>query len=239
MPSAETFTRGAAAILFTCELLSSRNGWAVQKPRLFLAGQALSLSTPRPALHFANDPGLGEGPTLHLLFICTGNVCRSPIAERLAVAYGGQIGLADFKASSAGTHALTASPIHRDAALALGKLGGEASNFSARRLTPTIAYDADLILTMTKAHREAVLALAPRQLQYTFTLAEAARLASQPDLRHIDDMATLRPHLSLNDLVDINDPIGQRQEFFTEIGSQIADLLMPILALCLRLTTAP
>ncbi|HKP39548.1 low molecular weight phosphatase family protein [Mycobacterium sp.] len=171
---------------------------------------------------------------LHVLFVCTGNICRSPIAERLASAYSTRIRVPDFRASSAGTRAVTAHPIHPDAALVLEKLGGDASNFAARQLTSRIASDADLVLTMTRAHRDTVLELAPRQLHRTFTLSEAARLASDCNARNIADLAALRPHLATHELADIPDPIGRAADFFATVGSQIAELLPPIVELCQR-----
>jgi protein-tyrosine phosphatase len=125
-------------------------------------------------------------------------------------------------------------PIQHDAALVLEKLGGDASNFAARQLTSRIALDADLVLTMTRAHRDTVLELAPRQLHRTFTLREAARLASECNARNVADLAALRPHLVARGPLDIADPMGQSAEFFATIGSQIADLLPPILELCRR-----
>jgi protein-tyrosine phosphatase len=125
-------------------------------------------------------------------------------------------------------------PIQQDAALFLEKLGGEASNFAARQLASRIAADADLVLTMTRAHRDTVLELAPRQLHRTFTLSEAARLSSECNARHVSDLAALRPYLAAQELSDIPDPIGQSKGFFEMVGSQIADLLSPILELCRR-----
>lgn len=169
-----------------------------------------------------------------MLFVCTGNICRSPTAERLAAAYAERLQVPDFKVTSAGTRAVIAHPIHHDAALVLEKLGGNASNFAARQLTPKIASDADLVLTMTTAHRTAVLELAPRKLRSTFTLSEASRLASDYNAQTIADVSALRPQLVADQLSEIPDPIGQSPEVFAEIGSQIADLLPPILALCGR-----
>lgn len=127
---------------------------------------------------------------------------------------------------------MIARPIHHDAALVLEELGGEASNFAARQLTSKIASDADLVLTMTRAHRDTVLELAPRQLHRTFTLSEAARLVSECDARNVADLAALRPQLAAHELSEIPDPIGQSAEVFATVGSQIADLLPPILELC-------
>jgi protein-tyrosine phosphatase len=166
------------------------------------------------------------------LFVCTGNICRSPTAERLAIAYGARLQVPDFRASSAGTRALVTHPMHHDAALVLAKLGGDSSNFAARQLTSGIASDADLVLTMTRVHRDSVLEFAPHCLHRTFTLSEAARLVSECNARGIADLAALRPRLTGAETPDIPDPIGQGAEYFSMIGSQIADLLPPILELC-------
>ncbi|WP_369830646.1 low molecular weight phosphatase family protein [Mycobacterium sp. ACS1612] len=166
------------------------------------------------------------------MFVCTGNICRSPMAERLALAYVARYGIQNLKGSSAGTHALSGHPIERNAALVLEELGGEASNFAARRLTPRIAEEADLVLTMTRAHRDTVLELAPHQLRRTFTLSEAARLATEFRARSVADLAALRPQMAAHGVTDIPDPIGKNAAVFAAVGSQIADLLPPILRLC-------
>lgn len=178
-----------------------------------------------------------EGVVLHILFICTGNICRSPTGERLAVAYAAQHGIADFGASSAGTRAVIGHPIHRDAAIVLENLGGNVSDFAARQLTTKIATAADLIIAMSSAHRDVVLEAAPRQLSRTFTLTEAAKLASMDGAKTVMDLATLRPRLKAAEKDDIPDPIGQNPMVFATVGSQIADLLPPILELCRRTAT--
>ena len=169
---------------------------------------------------------------MHVLFVCTGNICRSPTAERLAAASAARLQIPDFRASSAGTRALNGHPIHHQAALVIEMLGGDVSNFAARQLTSRIASEADLVLTMTSAHRDTVVELAPRQLHKTFTLSEAARLTTDLSARTVSDLAVLRPQLDRHHLVDIPDPIGQDAEFFAEVGSRIADFVAPILELC-------
>lgn len=129
-------------------------------------------------------------------------------------------------------------PIVQNAALVLESMGGDSTNFAARQLTSRIALDADLVLTMTRAHRDAVLEIAPQQLQKTFTLSEAARLASEPEARTAADLATLRPQVATQELPDVPDPIGQSAEFFSAVGSRIAGLLPPILELCQRSAVA-
>lgn len=142
------------------------------------------------------------------------------------------MGIPDFTASSAGIHAVIGHPVHRLAADVLTRLGGDPADFAARQLTPRIASDADLVLTMTAAHRTAVLEVAPRQLRKTFTLGEAALLASTYGPRTVADLAPLRPRLPDLQPMEVADPIGLDPDFFEAVGQQIAALLPPILTLC-------
>jgi len=129
-------------------------------------------------------------------------------------------------------------PIHPEAALVLESLGGEVSDFAARQLKPRIVTGADLVLTMTRAHRDAVLERAPQKLHRTYTLCEAARLASECSAQTIADLSALRSQLPADESLDILDPIGRDAEVFSMVGYQIADLLPPVLELVWR-SSAP
>lgn len=168
---------------------------------------------------------------MHVVFVCTGNICRSPMAERLALRLIRQYDVSGFRISSAGTRAVVGSAMHEEAARVLRSLGGDASQFAARQLTAKVASDADLVLTMTRAHRDKVLELAPRQLRRTFTLAEAARLASDFDAGTVGDLSEFRPQLAGLDLPDVVDPIGQSAEVFESVGARISELLPPVVAI--------
>lgn len=128
-------------------------------------------------------------------------------------------------------------PIHDDAARVLEQLGGHANDFAARLLTPKVASNADLIITMTEAHRDKVLKIAPHLLKRTFLLSEAS-LLSLRDAERMSDPAALRPQLAAHERPDVPDPIGQSPEVFAEVGSQIAELLPPIVELCRRSAAA-
>lgn len=169
---------------------------------------------------------------MRVLFVCTGNVCRSPTAERLLVALGAANGLPRIEAFSAGTRAVIGHPIHPEAAAVLERLGGDPSDFAARQLTGRIAAPADLILTMTRAHRDAALELAPHRLHRTFTLAEASRLISEHGARTVADLADRRSLLTSDETLDIPDPIGQSPDVFAAIGEQIAHQLPPMFEVC-------
>ena len=173
---------------------------------------------------------------MHILFVCTGNICRSPTAERLAAALGAQDPIPDLRTSSAGIRAVIGHPVHPEAARVLQELGGDPAGFAARQLKPKIAEDADLVLAMTRVHRDAVLEMAPRQLHRTFTLTEAAHLITQFAPQDVKGLAALRPQLRTDQSPDVPDPIGQSAEVFDEVGAQIAELVGPVVEFCRRAT---
>jgi protein-tyrosine phosphatase len=112
-----------------------------------------------------------------ILCVCTGNICRSPAAERLlSVALG-----SDIEVASAGTLALAGRRVDSpmDRLVVLG--GGDVSGFVARQLREPMLRDADLVLTMTDAHTGDVIEMWPRAVRKTFTIGEFARLLGSID----------------------------------------------------------
>ncbi|GAA1690947.1 protein-tyrosine-phosphatase [Mycolicibacterium murale] len=175
---------------------------------------------------------------MHVLFVCTGNICRSPIAERLALKYGSASKIQNFSTASAGTRAVVGAPVYATAATVLRDLGGDPSQFAARQITAKMASAADLIVTMTRSHRDKVLEVAPGQLRRTYTLSELAELSAEfaaEDLAHLSD---LRPRLAGRPLPDVRDPIGLGPDVFAAVGAQIAGLLPPIVDFLRRAATA-
>ncbi len=124
---------------------------------------------------------------MHILFVCSGNVCRSAVAERLATTWAGEKLASSPEADavridSAGLGAITGQPIDPHSAAALVALVGDPAGFRSREFTPELAADADLVLTMTRDQRRTVLEASPRGLRRTFTLTEAADLLQRADL---------------------------------------------------------
>ena len=114
-----------------------------------------------------------QQPAFTVLLVCTGNICRSAMAERLGRAYLDEVlgHRADaVRLISAGTHAVVGSAMHPDSALVLAGFGATAGDFRARQLREEHPAQADLVLAMTRGHRRDVLGLAPRALARTFTL---------------------------------------------------------------------
>jgi protein-tyrosine phosphatase len=134
--------------------------------------------------------------------------------------------------------------MHPDSALVLAGFGGDPSGFTARQLVDGLIMDADLVLTMTRAHRADVLTLAPRALARTFTLREAADLvalagdgAELPGDTFVERaralvkaMATARSRRESGREDDVADPIRLPLEAHQEAGDAIAEALLPVLA---------
>ncbi|MHA7191228.1 arsenate reductase/protein-tyrosine-phosphatase family protein [Arthrobacter sp. MDT2-16] len=119
---------------------------------------------------------------LRILTVCTGNICRSPLAERLLQAGLDERRPGQIVVESAGTGALVGEPIDPRVAGYIRLLGGTAENFSAKQLTPEVLARQDLVLALTRDHRKKVVEMAPAMLRKTFTLLEYARLISTADL---------------------------------------------------------
>ncbi|WP_261555571.1 protein-tyrosine-phosphatase [Frankia tisae] len=113
-----------------------------------------------------------------VLLVCTGNLCRSPLAEHLAAARFRAAADAAPVFHSAGVRARPAEPMHPHAAALLRARGVEPGAFRTRPLTAELVGASDLVLGATRGHRSAVVALAPRALRRTFTLREFGRLTS-------------------------------------------------------------
>jgi protein-tyrosine phosphatase len=113
--------------------------------------------------------------------VCTGNLHRSPLAERLLTARLGS-SREMFRVSSAGTAARAGTPMDPVAVALLAELGGDPRGGVARRLTANLVEDADLVLGAATEHRDAAVRLSPAwALRRAFTLREFARLLRAED----------------------------------------------------------
>ena len=135
-----------------------------------------------------------------ILFVCTGNVCRSPMAEGLfrhAVK-----GRGDFRAFSAGVGAIEGQPPSGYAVQALQELGVDISAHRSRMLTADAVNQADYIFGMTHGHVDAINLLYPQATEKTFLL------------REFDETLDIFEK-------DIPDPIGGSYEIYLDSRDQI------------------
>jgi len=113
-----------------------------------------------------------------ILFVCSGNTCRSPMAEGLARRLlpdpGERQGEEEILVFSAGLHALPGDPATENAVEAMAEEGVDLRRHRATLLTREMIVEADLVLTMTAGHRRLVREMAPDQAHKVFTLAEYA-----------------------------------------------------------------
>lgn len=179
-----------------------------------------------------------------VLFVCEGNICRSPFAEATfrqewALATGQPIA-----ASSGGTRAPAGRPAH-DAvrALASGTAEEALAGHRSQRVTPAHLRDHDLVVTMERAHRSALMDLDPRALRRTFTLGELGALDAVLEQAGV---GTLHADTTLTDLVgqhrlaiaaesqDVADPVGGDDEDFARMAEQVRSTVHRLVALLLR-----
>jgi protein-tyrosine phosphatase len=183
--------------------------------------------------------------TFNILTVCTGNICRSPLAEQLLRK---ELTELDAAVTSAGTGALVGHPMDDRAAAYSRQLGGDPDGHVGRQLTTDIVRDSDLILVASRRHRSAVVELLPRASRFAFTVREFARLldtlnpddrsviAAQPDLNSrlaalVDIAASNRgvaelPVYASDD--DIVDPFRQSDAVYAESVGQLVPAIRSI-----------
>lgn len=138
----------------------------------------------------------------HLLILCTANVCRSPMAEGLAKAYLTAAGYPDWEVSSAGTWGRDGSAASDFSLQLLAERGIDLSAHRSRALQRAFLEQADLVLVMTRSHKEAVGAEFPDQADKVYLLSEMAGPG-----------------------YDIADPMGQPIEAYRYAFAEIDSLL--------------
>ena len=118
------------------------------------------------------DPAQEGADDFRVLFVCTGNLCRSPMAELLFDHHVGKgwSGPGRWRSESAGTAAGDGQPMHPHAATALAELGIDGGSFRTRRLRTPMLHTADLVLTATRGHRSVVAQMYPRVLGRLLTV---------------------------------------------------------------------
>ncbi|MTI53363.1 low molecular weight protein arginine phosphatase [Geosporobacter ferrireducens] len=149
-----------------------------------------------------------------ILFVCTGNTCRSSMAEalfrKMLEAAGESV--QGIRVISAGTAALKGQKASNNAAQVMREWRIDLRHHQARPLTKELIHAADLIFTMTRNHKQQVLNLDPSAEQKTYTLKEYASYLG-------DDKGITAEIEKLRRVIQ-----HKKAEFFREYEKEITEL---------------
>ncbi|WP_206062939.1 adenylyl-sulfate kinase [Nocardioides piscis] len=125
--------------------------------------------SPQPEVEEGRRPVTKPQDPIHVLFVCTANICRSPFLEQTARALAGD---AHITFASAGTHGFDSHPMDEVMAATLEPADAD---FRSQPLTRAVVESADLILTAESSHRTFVLEEHPAAWRKVFTLGQFCR----------------------------------------------------------------
>lgn len=138
---------------------------------------------------------------MNVLFVCTGNTCRSPMAAALFNKIAMERNL-DVRIESAGLFATDGEPASTEAVIAMKKYGIDLLGHHAQSINTELLEKSDLILTMTAAHK---MVIEPSAQGKVFTLCEYAGIDT-----------------------DIADPFGGDVAEYEECAEQIYNALLKV-----------
>ncbi|GHJ14519.1 MULTISPECIES: arsenate reductase/protein-tyrosine-phosphatase family protein [unclassified Micromonospora] len=198
-------------------------------------------------------------PPFTVLHVCMGNICRSPMAERLLL-LAVRERLARLDVDPAGSDALVHShsagtggwhageEMNPPAARQVTARGGDVAGFAARRLRSDLIDAADLVLTATADQQEYVVALRPDAAGRTFVLGEFGRLLGgldrsalppagpTPEAVHARGMALVAAADAARQgdpalpTDDLDDPWGRGDQCFSRVADEIEETVQPLAA---------
>lgn len=185
---------------------------------------------------------------LRILFVCTGNTCRSPMAEGLLRKLAKERGI-DLAVQSAGVSAIPGSSISRHAAAILQDEGIRDA-FESSQITEQLVAWADLVLTLTGGHKRHLLQFFPEAVTKTYTLKEyvhneesvtadikeldslyadaelSIALGGEPNTTDLQRIIEIRQRIPS---FDISDPFGGAREDYELAAAEIRTALFSLL----------
>lgn len=189
-----------------------------------------------------------QPPSSSILTVCTGNICRSPLAEQIIRHRLQQSEVAGFTVASAGLHAAVNAPMEPLPATLSRELGGDPTGSHGKQITQEAVDSAQLVLTMTLKQRDELVKKFPGAAQRTFTMAEFARAGQRlpvveaaavtaatswaavtgtatdsPVAELVRRTAALRSTAELTSTDDIPDPINADESVHRDVARRIDD----------------
>jgi low molecular weight protein-tyrosine phosphatase len=170
-------------------------------------------------------------PTFNVLFVCTGNLCRSATAEGFARREMQRHTGTPLRFISAGTHAVEGSPAASRSMTAAAERGAGLERHHARELTKRRVRASHLILCMAAEHRPYVLALDRSAVRRTFLIASFARAVSQWSWlanSPAELVAMAAEHVREQPGDDIADPLGHPPEAYAACAERLDGLVTTV-----------
>lgn len=139
----------------------------------------------------------------HILFVCTANICRSPVAEGLLRRRIEEEFMDGWTVSSAGTWVLEERGASRNSVVVMAQRGIDIADHISRGITAEMLSDADLILCMESGHAEALAAEFPKE-----TAGKIYMLTQMVGRRH-----------------DVADPYGMELPEYQQMAEEVEELI--------------
>lgn len=176
-----------------------------------------------------------------IVFVCTGNICRSPMASAFATKIIGQRHL-EVEIASAGVLEAGHIPT-RDGIEAMSEHGLDISQHLSSTMQERLVPPPNLVIAMAREHSRRIADLWPELWPRTFTLKEFVRLATHTGPRPPEEnveayLARVGGHRRISQLAsmvsredDVEDPIGRGLNTYRNCAQEIQELVSVLMAL--------